>query len=193
MTKEQFLNELGKALSPLSHTEREKSLAYYSELIDDRMENGMTEEQAVSGLETPSEIAAGILDDATESASPQPKKPVSLALLILGAPLWIPLLIAAASVLFSLYITYWSLIISFVAVGISFALTSVACLLSFAVMLTENTPHAITALGVSLFFGGISVLLYFPIKSAIVFSASFTKRSCLYLIGKLTGKDDCKL
>ena len=43
MNKEQFLIELASALAGLPEEDIEKSLEFYSEMIDDRIENGMTE------------------------------------------------------------------------------------------------------------------------------------------------------
>ncbi len=58
MKKEEFLNELTGRLSELPPQEREKSLSYFSEMIDDRMEEGMKEEEAVGSMESLDEIVA---------------------------------------------------------------------------------------------------------------------------------------
>ena len=48
MTRELFLKDLNNALAGLGGEEVESILAYYSEMIDDRVEDGLTEEQAVA-------------------------------------------------------------------------------------------------------------------------------------------------
>ena len=48
MNKKDFLDALNRRLATLSAQEREKSLLYFSEMIDDRIEEGMSEEEAVS-------------------------------------------------------------------------------------------------------------------------------------------------
>lgn len=50
MNKDQFLNVLSRRLENLPDTERRIALDYFSELISDRMEEGMTEEDAVAAL-----------------------------------------------------------------------------------------------------------------------------------------------
>ena len=63
MTKQLFLNELSAALHGLPREERYRTLRYYDELIDDRMEDGQSEEEAVSGLGEPEQVAREILGE----------------------------------------------------------------------------------------------------------------------------------
>ena len=48
MTKLEFLTTLAEQLSSLAGEERQKTLDFYNEMIDDRLEEGMSEEQAVA-------------------------------------------------------------------------------------------------------------------------------------------------
>lgn len=48
MTKRDFLKQLKKRLRLLPWQEREKLIAYYSELIEDEVEEGRRETEAVS-------------------------------------------------------------------------------------------------------------------------------------------------
>lgn len=50
MRKFEFLEELKHRLSKLSDCEIEKTASFYAECIDDRIEEGMTEEEAVCAL-----------------------------------------------------------------------------------------------------------------------------------------------
>lgn len=56
MGKEKFIDELMHKLNYLSEEEISKVLTYYSEIIDDKIEDGMTEEDAVSSLGSMEEI-----------------------------------------------------------------------------------------------------------------------------------------
>ena len=128
MTKNEFLSSLSQTLAELPEQDVAQSLAYYSEMIDDYMENGMTEEEAVETLGSVEEVSAQILadvpvQDRTED-EPAPRKSMEvwkIVLLILGSPLWFPLLITAASVLVSVYVTIWAVVISLYTVVASFA------------------------------------------------------------------------
>ena len=50
MTKLEFLSQLERALSALPAAERADRLDFYREMIDDRMEEGLTEQQAVEAI-----------------------------------------------------------------------------------------------------------------------------------------------
>ena len=63
MTKQEFLNALSERLQGIPKEDREKSLEYYSEMIDDRTEDGLTEEQAVKAMGSVGEIADRIIND----------------------------------------------------------------------------------------------------------------------------------
>lgn len=56
MNKKQFLKELEKQFSSVSPEEKRKMLEYYSEIIDDKIDDGKTEAQAVSELNSPLKI-----------------------------------------------------------------------------------------------------------------------------------------
>ena len=59
MTKNEYLIELAVRLQKISDiSEVKPMIEYYQELIDDKIEDGMTEEDAVAEMETPDEIAA---------------------------------------------------------------------------------------------------------------------------------------
>lgn len=73
MTRKEFLTELDRRLSTLSKEEADRHLVYYAEILADRMEDGMTEEEAVGSLESLDTIAARILS----SQYTTPKKPAN--------------------------------------------------------------------------------------------------------------------
>ncbi len=112
MTKSEFLAALENGLAALPREDREKSLDYYSEMIDDRIEEGMSEQEAVEAVGSAEELAAGIVAEAVppeaeaaqepaQTAEPEQRRGLgawTIALLILGSPVWLPLLLAGAIV-----------------------------------------------------------------------------------------------
>ena len=50
MNKSEFLNSLEEKLKELPKDEIRKTIDYYDEMIDDRIEDGMTEEEAVKSI-----------------------------------------------------------------------------------------------------------------------------------------------
>ena len=109
MKKRVFLAQLRARLSSLPKREVEESLNFYSEAIDDRMEEGFTEAEAVAGMGAPSEVAARIIEDVKAMKGTREKLPHghmkvgTVLLLVLGAPLWLSLAVALLSVVISLF------------------------------------------------------------------------------------------
>ena len=68
MNKKDFLDALRRELRNLPEAEIEKSVSYYSEIIDDTVENGLTEEQAVTALGPMDKIVGQIILDAPRNA-----------------------------------------------------------------------------------------------------------------------------
>lgn len=157
MNKQEFLTELQQGLSQLPEGEIQNHLEYYEEMIADRMEDGMTEEAAVACLGDPQQAARQILAElpltTLVKTRIQPKKGWSgtaIALAFLGAPLWVPLVIAAVSVVGSMYLVVWSLLLSFYAVVLSLGVAGAAGVLCCFAMLGIGWPAVLTCLGMGL-------------------------------------------
>jgi len=73
MTKREFLEMLNERTSCLSEAERDRLLEYYGEIIDDRMEEGLTEAEAVAALGDPAALTRDYADPAAEGATPNPE------------------------------------------------------------------------------------------------------------------------
>ena len=126
MNKQAFLAQLRKGLLP--EDDIDERLTFYSELIDDRMEDGIPEETAVHETGTVDELVSQIVADiplgklVKEKITPKKRpKAWEIVLLVLGSPVWLPLLIAAFAVMLSLYVVLWSVIIVLWAAFVSFA------------------------------------------------------------------------
>ena len=63
MNKEKFLDELRNRLSGLPQEDIEERIAFYEEMIDDRMEDGVSEEEAVSRIGSVENIARQIMSE----------------------------------------------------------------------------------------------------------------------------------
>lgn len=151
MTKKEFLSNLRRRISKLPHTEVKERLGFYSEIIDDKMEEGLSEDAAVAEIGSVVKIASQILADANIVDTAKNKKPISawqIVLLIVGSPIWLPILLAA-------FIVIWAVIISIWAVEIPcfiFAIISkgllIACIAAtkFAAKLTKKCFDSVGAL-----------------------------------------------
>lgn len=188
MKKSEFLYRLDGLLTTLPSDDAKRSLDYYAEMIDERIESGMSEEGAVAELGTPEDIAAQILGDTEPSERTNKKKhkgklsAITVILLILGAPIWVSLLISAFAVIFSLYASLWAVMISLWAAFGTVAASSVGAL---AVGIgTAFTAHAFTGvalIGASLVLAGLAIFLFCICKAATNGTVLLTKKLASFI------------
>lgn len=198
MRKQEFLDALRKGLTGLPQEEAQERLDFYSEMIDDRMEEGLSEEEAVAGIGSVDEVVSQIISEipltklVKEKVKPKRSlKAWEIVLIILGFPLWFPLLIAAAAVIFSLYVTLWSLIISLWAVELAVAASVFACFAAAVLFMVQG--HAVTgiaAVGAGLFCAGLTVFLFFGCRAASKGILKLTKKIALGIKSLLIGKEN---
>lgn len=63
MNKQAFLSALRKGLTGLPENDIEHSIEFYSEMIDDRIEEGMSEEEAAASIGNIDDIVSQILSE----------------------------------------------------------------------------------------------------------------------------------
>lgn len=71
MTKQEFISELKRRLSGLSKEDLDKAAEYYGEAIDDCMEEGLSEEEAVAAVGPLEEAVRTILEEIPQASSPR--------------------------------------------------------------------------------------------------------------------------
>lgn len=172
MNKERFLIELASALAGLPEDDIEKTLEFYSEMIDDRIEEGLTEEAAVAAVGAIDEIRTQIIKDTPLSKIVKerikPRRSLSgleITLLIVGFPIWFSLLVAGSATLFSVWVSLWAVVISFYAMLAAFFGAAVGGLVASLVMITSGSSlSGLFLLGCSLASAGIGILWIFVCK-----------------------------
>ena len=171
MSKEEFLAAIRQRIAGLPQSDIDKSLDFYSEMIDDYLEDGLTMEQAIKAMGTVDEIASQIL-----MATPLPKlmkakahpsralRAWEIVLLVLGSPIWASLLLMVACVILSVYIVIWSVVVVLYCADLSFAISGLAG--GVALMFIGNHFQAAFLLGTALICIGVSILLFFAFNKA---------------------------
>ncbi len=187
MSKQEFLAGLRKGLSGLPRDDIEERLTFYNEMIEDRKEEGLSEEEAVSAVGSVDEIAAQIVADislakiAKEKIKPKRRlKAWEIVLLLLGSPIWLSLLFAAFAVSLSLYVALWSVIISmWVVFGslIGCALGGIVAGTGFA--FGGNGLTGIAMIGAGIVCAGLSIFLFYGCKVATKGTLLLTKKIAL--------------
>lgn len=170
MTKESLLMWLREAFSAYPPEEVEERLRFYEELINDRMEEGLTEEEAVASLGSLEEVIAKMGAEMPPLKAGKSRRRLhwwEILLIVLGFPLWLPLLIVAIAVGLVVYICVWSVIVSFWAVFLSIVVCSFfAILIGIGGSLFGNRMKGIALLGAGIFCFGLSILLFWGCKAA---------------------------
>lgn len=167
MNKQQFLDAIRDKIGVLPPQDRERSLDFYSEIIDDRMEDGLTEEQAVEAVGSVEEVSAQILSEAQLLSTEPPRvsrklRVWEIVLLVLGAPLWIPLVLSVAIVLLSAYAVLWSGVLTLYCADLCLALGAVAGIAGGIFFLTTgSTGPALLFIGAALVLAGLTIAAFF--------------------------------
>ena len=196
MTKIQFLLALDEMLAALPEKEAEERIAFYVEMIEDRMEEGLSEEEAVASVGAVEELAQQILAESSEKKSAKPKKQRKagqIVLLVLGSPLWIALLAAAFAVVLALFVSLWAVIIAFWAVFASLA----ACAFGTTVAgvgfaLNGKLLPGIAMIGAGIVCAGLTIFAFYGCKAATKGAVVLTGLSARWIKKCFTKKEDAQ-
>jgi len=173
MNKQEFLAVIKNEIAVLPQEDIERSLDYYGEMVDERIEDGMPEEQAVAEMGTIDEIVSQILEDIpmqtlvkTKVKNPSRSLRVwEIVLLVLGSPLWLSLIIAAFAVVLSVYITVWAVVVTLYAAVLSVALGGVAGVLGIIVLLfTHGLTSCLMFLGAGLICSAVAIPFFIGVN-----------------------------
>lgn len=176
MNKQEYLEAIRSRISAMPADDVNRFMDYYSEMIDDRVEDGLSEEEAVADMGSPDAAVEQILEDmpltklVKEKIKPKHElKAWEVVLIVLGSPVWIPLLITAAVLLLTLWIVAFALLISFYAVVLSFVAAGIGGLICAIPLFIANSPYtAVLMLGAALIGIGIAILFVVSVKPVTV-------------------------
>ena len=189
MSKQEFLAQLRKGLAGLPQDDIEERLTFYSEIIEDRMEEGLSEEEAVSAVGSVDEIVTQVVAETPLAKIAKERIKVKrrlsageMVLLVLGSPIWISLGIAAIAVFFSLYAVLWSLVVSLWAVFgslVGCAFGGIAAGIFFAC--GGNVLTGIAMIGSGIVCAGLSIFMFFGCKAATKGTLLLTKKMIIWI------------
>lgn len=177
MTKAELMEKLRKELSFLPSEELESRLSFYSEMIDDRMEEGLSEGDAVAAIGDLDEIISQLKTELSPSPKAKPQgadeqkqsKPKGnktrvwiIILIALGSPIWISLGAAALSIVISAYAVIWAVAGSLWALPVSLAGVFVGGLaVGVASVVAGSALSGVTLIGVAIACAGLSIFAGF--------------------------------
>lgn len=162
MNKKTFLKRLKRALRGCPAEEIQSRLAFYAEMIDDRVEEGLSEEDAVSQIGRPEAIADEILSEASAGAKKE-RRPMgagAMVLIALGSPIWLSLLVAAGAVVVSVFACMFAVLISLYAVLASVGVSALGGLVfGIACALDGSFLLSLLWLGLSFVCAGLTIVI----------------------------------
>lgn len=194
MTKSEFLGQLEAGLSSIPRGERDERIGFYSEMIDDRLEEGLTEQEAVCAIGGVGEVIArelaearAVKEEKNEISAKRAKRGWTVAALAAGFPLWISLLAVAFALLVTVYATVWSVTVSCWAVGVSLGACAIAGTLGgIPLCFTHGVWVGLAILGVGLLAAGIGGFTLYGCVKLTVLIARLTKAISLWCAGQLS-------
>ncbi len=199
MDKEQFLSYLRSRIGYLPDSEVEKSVSFYAECIDDRMEDGMSEAEAVAALgniesiireiETSQPLSTVVKRRVSSSETRGGGKAVWIALAVLGIPFWLPVLLALCIVILAAYVCIWSIVLSIYAVLLALAVSG-AALVVYAILRIAalSAGAALMVLGAAAVCVGLAIALFIPLSALAKKIGSLTVRFGRWLKSIILGK-----
>ena len=184
MTKLEFIEALNNKLRGLPEKEVDDRLSFYVEMIDDIIEEGLSEEEAIAKIGSVDEIADQIIADIPFSKiakkkmkSNKKRSALEITLIILGSPIWFSLLIAAASIVISLYACLWSAIVSIWAGFASIAACAPAGIIfGIYCIFTGNAMSGFAVIGAGIFLAGLSIFAFVGCKALTSITVKLTKK-----------------
>ena len=181
MTKKEFLSELRSKLQGLPPEDIDERVSFYEEMINDRIDDGKTEEEAIADIGTVDDVVKEIAKDTPlvklvkEKMKPKRRiKAWEIVLIVLGFPLWFPLLITALVLIMVFWILVWVMVIVTYAVEIALSAASVAGVVAFFAYFLNGEMNY-TAIGASIMCAGAAILFVFACIGATKGSIALTK------------------
>lgn len=194
MTKQEFITKLKEMLSDLPEKEINDRIDFYSEMIDDRIEDGLTEEQAINDIGTVEDVAKQIIDEIplfkiikhklkfknkpkTQTSTNKRKRTWwEITLLAVGSPIWFSLIISFFAVIISLYVSLWAVVISFYAVDLSLLLSGLSAIAGIICIFTDGLSVGLLLIACGIMCIGLSILFFYVCKYVSKFSIFITKK-----------------
>ena len=181
MKKIEFLNILAARLQSLPPKEVQRSVSYYMEMIDDRIEDGMSEEEAVAALGNIDDIVNNILLDiplpTLMKSKMKPKDGLrawQIVLIICGFPIWLPFLLAFFIIILAVYVCIWAVIVSLFAVVAALLFGGIFGIFCTPFVFQSGLAPGVFLLGCAIVLIGTSMISFFGVLKLSNWLISFT-------------------
>lgn len=198
MNKQQFIEKLREKLSKLPQKEVEDRIAFYTEMIEDKIEDGLSEQDAIKEIGDVDKVASQIVSEiplakiVKEKVKPKRKLATwEIILIILGFPVWFSILASVFAGIFSAYVSLWSGIISLWAGVISLLAVAIYGIVAGGIMMLAGDTFAnMIIFGMGVMSVGLAIFLYFGCKYLTKGLIVLTKKSILAIKNSFIRKEE---
>lgn len=183
MNKNEFLKKLDYYLLAINDNERDRFLNYYEEMIEDYIENGLSEEEAIDKIGNPKLLTKKILEENVEISSTyfHDNSIFKLFFMIIMFPIYGPLLLIYYILLAMIPLT---ILFSEIAIGAVAIVSILGCPF---VAVRYNISVGIMQMGVGIICIGIFLLLYQALVTCLVRVSLLLKKTNKKIIFVLKG------
>lgn len=200
MNKQDFIKKLNDKLSDLPKKEVEEHINFYIEMIDDRIEDGMEEKEAIKDIGGVDEVYRQIVDAIPLRTIAKAKlkkkrrrtmKAWTIVLLVIGFPVWGSILLALLMAWAAVYVCLWLVAICVWVVFAALVLGSFGGFIaSLITLITGKFTYAAYIFGASLVAVGLSIIFFYLGKLAFKGMFKLTKLTIKGLKNMLIGRKD---
>ena len=198
MKKDEFIAGLRKNLSGLPKDEREDRVSFYSEMIDDKLADGYPEEEVIEDLGTPEEVAKEIIGDTPLRTiikeRVKPKRSLrgwEVVLLVLGFPLWFPLVLVVFILFLSGFIVVWSLMIALLAVDLALIVGGIGSIvIGILTIQSKGMTSAAFIAGAGMAVTGLGIIFILSTKGILKGLGKLTKKMLVGTKNMVVGKGE---
>ncbi len=198
MKKDEFIARLRKNLSGLPKDEREDRVSFYSEMIDDKLADGYPEEEVIEDLGTPEEVAKEVIGDTPLRTiikeRVKPKRSLrgwEVVLLVLGFPLWFPLVLTVFILFLSGFIVVWSLMIALLAVDLALVVGGIGSIvIGIMTIQSKGMTSAAFIAGAGMAVTGLGIIFILSTKGILKGLGKLTKKMLVGTKNMVVGKGE---
>lgn len=166
MTKSEFISILEKKLEGIPKEDIKNTIEYYNEIIMDKQDEGVSEEEVIESLGTIDEIVNFTLSEIPVSKLVKEKlnlnrklKIWEIVLLTITSIIWAPLLLVLLVVILSIYLCLWSGVIALGSVSVSCLASSLISIPGIIDIFTSDFSSGILLIAVGMMMLGFGILL----------------------------------
>lgn len=182
MNKKMFLEALEDRLFQLPGGERKQQMEYYREVLEDKIEDGMSEDEAVASFGDVDKLADDILRNTPLATlvktKVKPQKgwtPAAIVLAVVGSPVWVPLAISVFAIVISVFVVCWAVIVSIFAAVLSIGIGGIYLIVKGFTLAGTGFSYILLTIGSGITLAGLCLFAWLGARMLVIWLIRFAK------------------